>query len=484
MVLSFSSFLSPGVRLVENTAGPRNEEIASHITTYMIGSATLGDYETPTQVTSLADFTNQFGSSASENSVRLFFRNNQNGILFFVRAAIAQSFTVGITSVATGAYTITVNGVANTFTAIVSDTEADIRAGLIQAVNTTSGAVCTAIAGTASSEIIVRADSPSPLTVTVGTKLSVATSTPTLPAPADYVHAIENFSDADDALLQGFIICPEAFQRFTQAPDRLVVGNAMQALASSEGYDWVALVDCAEASDTVAELQSDSSQYTTALGHLAYFAPYLIDSENNKVPPSAGIAAIAGLKFAREGFQEPIGGTQYGLKGVKSLAYFFNRQQQDVLNPLGCNLIRNIRNKGIVLYGMRTRSSDSLYTKINTRVIMNVLNGSLRTAFDEYPFSTVNGTGVLLHRIEETAISVCRRLYDADALFGATEADAFAVECNFINNPIGGELENGNVLLQIYAAPAPGLEKLLVATYRVAIGQVEPSLVAGRPQTA
>ena len=316
------------------------------------------------------------------------------------------------------------------------------------------------------------------LTVTVTGSLTSTDVTGTTPTAADYVGTIEAFSDPEDQLRQGFILSPEAFQTLTTASDRLIVGNSMEKLASSEGYDWIALVDAPQAAITVAALQTDSAQYTTAKGHLSYYAPYGVDTEDATVPLSAAIAALAGLKYRQQGFQEPIGGTQYRIAGLKNLTKVFKNVEQDVLNPIGVNLIRNLRNKGIVLFGMRTRSVDALYTFTHTRVIMNVLNGSLRDGFDNFPFSSIDGLGILLHRIEETAIAVCRKLYRGRALFGATEADAFECECSFINNDLD-DLENGNVQLFVYAAPAPGVEKVLISTFRVGIGQVAASAADG-----
>jgi len=146
--------------------------------------------------------------------------------------------------------------------------------------------------------------------------------------------------------------------------------------------------------------------------------------------------------------------------------------EQSILNPLGINLVRKLANKGVVIWGMRTLSTDELYKFGSTRVNMNVLNGTLRRAFDNELFNSIDGSGVLMGRIRETARSVCRQMWEAKALYGASEADAFQVVCGPENNP-PALLEQGAVLVEVYVAPAPNLERLLVATYRVSIGQVQ-----------
>jgi uncharacterized protein len=69
------------------------------------------------------------------NSVKLFFNNLSNGILFFVRAASKQvaTFTVGVPTA--GAYSFNINGTAISYTAGSSPTLQSIVDGLIAAIN-------------------------------------------------------------------------------------------------------------------------------------------------------------------------------------------------------------------------------------------------------------------------------------------------------------------------------------------------------------
>jgi uncharacterized protein len=472
MTTIFSSFKSPGVRVVESTSGYRSLSIASFETVYMIGSSASGDYLTPTQVTSLTDFTNVFGASPSEASVKLFFRNDKRGILYFVRTPIAKRFTITVTTAVAGAYTATINGTVVTYTAPASPTPtlASVASGLLAAINNSSVAnAVTAVTGDTTDKVTVRADNPlANLTVTVGSNTSVAALNLTTPAATDYIYSIENSFDSQDDWTQGFLIAPEAFSLLTTQSDRLGVGNAMEALASDESFDWVALVD-AGSGLTVAEAQAEGILYTSPQGHTGFYYPYLTDLEDGVVPPSAGVAGMATRRYREEGFQQPPAGAKFPVLGVKDVVTKVNTQQQEIINPLGINIIRNLRNKGIIVWAMRTRSSNEFYTFLNTRVIMNVLNGTLRRGFDNELFSVVDGQGVLLNSISQTASAVCSRLWRGKALFGATEGEAFEVKCDFENNT-PEELEQGNVLLEVYVVPVPPMERLLINTIRVSIG--------------
>jgi hypothetical protein len=480
---TFASLNRPGVFLVEQTAGFRQPELASFNAIYAIGSSTTGDYNTPTLCTSLEDFTNQFGSSPSEASVKLLFRNDRQAKLFFVRTRIATVFEVTLADVTAGPVILTINGTAVTTTLLGSETDAEAIAKYILAINASSVAsAVTAVSGDADS-FLIRSDNPAvTLTVTESDDdVTLQNVTPeSLPNATDYIYAIENTFDSVGGknLEQGFLICPEGFQNLANASQRLALGTAMHDLCADKDFDWLALVDCGPDLTTVAQVQADGQQYSTPQGHLAFYAPYLIDLEDGVVPSSAAIAGLATRRYRNQSFHQPPAGAQFPVQGVKDVQTRFGNTQQSVLNPLGINLVRFLLNLGVVSWGARTRSSNSFYQFVNTRVILNVLNGTLRDSFDYEIFSAIDGFGILFSRIQETARSICRRFWLSGALYGQTEQEAFACICDRTNN-LPDDLENGNLTLSVFVAPSPTLEKLLIQTYRVGIGQVQTSAAAG-----
>ncbi|MEA5603709.1 hypothetical protein [Nostoc sp. UHCC 0252] len=471
MTSLFTNFKSPGVRIQETTQGYRALEIASFETHYIIGSSSVGDYLYPTQVVSLADFTNQFGASPSEASVRLLFRNDKRAIVYFIRTPIAIRHQIVVETAANQTYTVTIAGTVVNYISAGTETKAAIASGIIGAINSSPVAnLVTAQASDVTDALVVRVDNPltTDLTLTVGTNLETEVITPSTPAASDYVYSIENSFDSEDGFTQGFLMAPEAFKSLTLQSDRQSVGLAMEALASDEAFDWVALIDSGVGL-TPTQAQTEALLYNSPQGHSAFFYPHLVDLEDIVVPASTGVAGLHTRRFREQGLQQPGAGAKFPVLGVKDVVTKVNTQQQEILNPLGINVIRNLRNKGIVVWGMRTRSNSEFYTFLPTRIIMNVLNGTLRDGFDNDVFSSIDGFGLLLNAISDTAFSVCNRLWRGKLLFGATEAEAFEVICNFTNNS-QAELELGNVILEVYAVPAPALEKLLINTIRVSIG--------------
>ncbi|AFY49006.1 phage tail sheath protein FI [Nostoc sp. PCC 7524] len=358
--------------------------------------------------------------------------------------------------------------------------------------NTTINTSVQAVVGDGNDRIYINnINTTTPIRVfvhTSGDGMRVINNSLDQPNRDDYIYAIENSFDSEDGWNQGFLIAPEAFQNLFTQSDRIAVGSAMEALASDPLFDWVALVDCGTGR-TRTQAQAEGLLYISPQGHTGFYYPYVIDLEGNLVPPSAGVAGIATRRFKEEGFQQPPAGSKFPMLGVTDVVTKVSTQEQEELNPLGINIIRNLRNKGVVVWAMRTRSNNEFYTFLHTRVIMNVLNGTLRSGFDNDLFSAIDGQGSLLNAISLTASAVCSRLWRGKALFGATEAEAFEVKCDFENNP-PEELERGNVILEVYAVPAPAMEKLLINTIRVSIGtlplnqnQVEAQLIQSATTT-
>jgi hypothetical protein len=160
-----------------------------------------------------------------------------------------------------------------------------------------------------------------------------------------------------------------------------------------------------------------------------------------------------------------------------------NSAQQNLLNPKGCNVIRVLPGypqTAVFIWGGRTRvnSADSeqrLYQFVNTRVILNVVYGSLRSAFDNQIFSVIDGFGIIYNQIIMVGNSILNQLYVKGALFGRNPSDAFQVVCDDRIN--GSEtLEDGIVYAQVFVVPVPTLERIQIDLVRVAIGNMSKEL--------
>lgn len=492
-LIDVNSINAPGTYISEKTVGLIPTELANHDRCYILGTSSSGDYAKPTQIINLADATNLFGnlSTVTGNAVKLFFRNYMYGVMYFVRVPIGKTYTVALTDqgVASDVITVTVGSTNLTYTIPSTPSIDGVLTALVTAINATNSTIKSlAIAenlDVANDTFTLRVLDPTTnptvnVTGSGGVEIAEVADSNLIATKHDYLWTIENAFDPDEHK-QGFIICPEAFATLLQA-NRLIVAASLEEKASQEGFDWVALVDAGHDIETVNQVKEEANLITTVHGHAAYYFPYLKDFEDAWVPPSAGIAAIACARYAAEGFREPPAGSSYPLAGVADVKFKVKRQHQEELNPLGINCIRYLPGQGVLAYGARTRSSSAYYRFVNTRVILNVLIGTLRDAFDSIIFSAVDGQGVLYARVRETCNAICYRMWQAGALFGANPSEAFYVRCDTTNNP-ALDLEAGIVRADLFVVPAPTLERLLISINRTAIGQITAVIAASSATT-
>lgn len=491
VALNAATQTAPGVYVYENADGPIPAAIAPFNRVYYVGTATGGTANTPTQIISSTDFTNQFTSSTAVNlnNIAFFFRNVPNGQFYYVKAAIARVSTITVASLAAGVYTVTINGTAVTYTAPASPTPTNttVITGLVTAINNATG-VNTAVEaeyeidGTGSSvftnaQFYIRQKNPTASAFTAtATTANLTASAVAAPATAnywDYQYAIENGFSEDDE--QGFLVCPEAFYSLTRQFERTQIANTLEAKAASDNYDWVAFADCGPPNtiDTKAEFKTEGMLYASDRGHLAYYCPWLKDTDNDDVSPALAAATVALRRYAAQGFNQPPAGPQYPLRGVADVLVNISRSEHADLNANQINVVKNLKGLGIVVYGARTRSVSPYYRFVNTRVILNVYARTLYNALTngKILFSVIDGQGVLFNRIKETADLVAYRFWSGGAFFGATPADAFLNICDSSNNP-ALDLEDGIVRIDSYVAPSPTAERIFVGVIRVAIDQV------------
>jgi len=235
--------------------------------------------------------------------------------------------------------------------------------------------------------------------------------------------------------------------------------------------------------DNVARLLEDSQRYFNAFGFIAYYGPHILNSAGQYIPLSPYVAGVALRRYRSEGFQFPPAGTKYQLVDAVSVQLSVNSAQQNLLNPRGCNVARTLpgyASSAIFIWGGRTRVNPAVpeqrkFQFVNTRVIQNVVYGSLRRVFDNQIFSVIDGFGVIFNQIVTIGNSVMGQLYNEGALYGAKPSDAFQVICDERINRVE-DLENGIVNVQVYDVPVPTMERIDVGLIRVSIGQMSNEL--------
>jgi hypothetical protein len=274
---------------------------------------------------------------------------------------------------------------------------------------------------------------------------------------------------------------PSNLWRFDAITSTEIIDNALRGV----GFNGIPQAVFVEAGiDNVNRLLDDSQMYSNPFGFIAFYGPWILNASGQYIPPSPYVTGVAVRRYRSEGYQFPPAGVKYQLADAVSAQIPINSAQQNLLNPKGCNAIRTLPGypqSAVFIWGGRTRlgnpddAQQKLYQFVNTRVILNVVYGSLRSAFDSQIFNVIDGFGVIYNQIISVGNSILNQLYIRGALFGARPSEAFQVICDGRINP-PADLENGIINAKVFVTPVPTLERIQIDLIRVAIGQMQNEL--------
>jgi hypothetical protein len=485
---------TPGVYTFATQSDTRPVDIQPFRTLYMFGSSATANAETvniPTRVSSFADFDNVFPLSQSKNSVKGFFLNSQGfGNLYFINVGVPKQFIIEIKEGSTpgqvtpGTYAVTINNVAKSLVVTGIKSLAQVAADLITLLNADVVLNKEVVVEPGSTSVFVSIKAKNPrnnasLTVTVGTPTvtTLTTVTPGVPTFSDYVFAIQNA--VDPTLEAGICNAPEAFQTFDTS-GRLSVQIALENMASSYGFNWVAFIDSSNPTSVpnADRALAERKTYSSPEGHSAYYYPYVYDLDDNLVPPSAFVAGIALFRYVRESIAEPPAGVQYPLRGVKKLAYSVTWAEQNVLNPQGVNCLLNKPNYGIVVWGARTMSENNLLVFVSTRVVMNVVINSLNKGFESFIFSAIGSQGTILADAQRKIIAILDIMWRGGLLYGNSPTDSYGVVAD-ATVQIPALLQQGIANAFVWVVPSTILERFIINVEQTEIGGLQARLESG-----
>lgn len=125
-------------------------------------------------------------------------------------------------------------------------------------------------------------------------------------------------------------------------------------------------------------------------------------------------------------------------RGVTGLAYETNMREQELLNPMGINCIRNFANynRGLKVWGARTlvEPDNIQWRYISVRRLISYIEKSIEIGTQWVVFEPNDMD--LWERVKRTVGNFLERLWRDGALFGASPAEAFYVKCDgTINTP-------------------------------------------------
>ena len=170
-------------------------------------------------------------------------------------------------------------------------------------------------------------------------------------------------------------------------------------------------------------------------------------------PPSGAMAGIYARTDVERGVHKAPANEV--VRGCTGLSCAYNEGEQDVLNPIGVNLIRAFTGRGIRVWGARTISSNGLWKYLNVRRLFIYVEESIKANTSWVVFEP-NSTELWdrVTRTIETFLSTCWR---DGALAGSTPSEAFFVECG-PTTMTQDDIDNGRLICQIGIAPVKPAE--------------------------
>jgi len=246
-----------------------------------------------------------------------------------------------------------------------------------------------------------------------------------------------------------------------------ITGLAEELITHCEGLkDRFAIFD-APVGSPAANLNPRSALETK---YAAYYYPWLkvVDPDTGLlriVPPGGHMVGIYARTDTERGVHKaPANET---VRGAIDLEFQITKQEQDILNPRGVNVIRAFPGRGIRVWGARTLSSDPLWKYVNVRRLFNFLEESIDEGTQWVVFEPNDEK--LWARVRRTITEFLTRVWRDGALMGTKPEEAFFVKVDR-STMTQDDIDNGRLVVLIGVAPVKPAEFVVFRIAQVSSG--------------
>ncbi|GAA0392718.1 phage tail sheath family protein [Streptomyces luteireticuli] len=173
-----------------------------------------------------------------------------------------------------------------------------------------------------------------------------------------------------------------------------------------------------------------------------------IDAQERTVPPCGHIAGVWARTDAERGiFKAP---ANQNLRGTLKLETLLTDDEHGELNEKGVNCLRVFPDRGLLVWGARTRSTSRDWKYLNVRRLVSYLSDSIRQSSTWAVFEPNDER--LWATLRHSVTSFLTDQWRQGALAGRTPDEAFYVICDDTNNKSETMVE-GKVVCDIGVAP-------------------------------
>jgi Bacteriophage tail sheath protein len=177
------------------------------------------------------------------------------------------------------------------------------------------------------------------------------------------------------------------------------------------------------------------------------------------IPPSGHILGIYARSDNTRGVHKAPANEV--VREIKGLYVELVKEQQDILNPRGINVVRDFRDhgRGIRVWGARCATSDSDWKYVNVRRLFIFLEHSLDNGTQWAVFEPNDER--LWARVRQSVSSFLTAVWRDGALMGSKPEEAFFVKCDH-TTMTQYDIDNGRLIVKIGVAPVKPAEFVIV----------------------
>lgn len=213
----------------------------------------------------------------------------------------------------------------------------------------------------------------------------------------------------------------------------------------------IAVLDGPRNTPLVSDLQRHRNNYDSK--YAALYAPWLmsLDLRNGAtitVPPSGHVTGIYARSDNTIGVHKAPANEV--VRNILDVEIPFTAGEQDVLNPAGVNLIRDLTPRGIRVWGARTITSDQEWKYVNVRRLFIFLEHSIDIGTQWVVFEP--NSQDLWARVTATITAFLTGVWKSGALMGTKPEEAFFVTCDR-STMTQDDIDNGRLICEIGVAP-------------------------------
>lgn len=187
--------------------------------------------------------------------------------------------------------------------------------------------------------------------------------------------------------------------------------------------------------------------------YCAMYHPWIkvFDRSSNKpdfVPPSGAVMGVYSRTDIDRGVHKAPANEVVFCSG---LSVNYTKDEQDILNPEGINLIRQLPGQGIRIWGARTASSNAAFKYVNVRRLFIFVEESIKANTNWVVFEPNDPT--LWQRVNLTISGFLDTLWRNGMLVGGSSSEAYFVEIG-PSTMTRDDIMNGRLICNIGIAPS------------------------------